>query len=316
MKKRALTETEQREWANTVHLLTLNALMQDSAFKNKSLAFHGGTSLHLAWNSPRFSEDLDFLISKDLGSQIDRVMQRVHRRVEEQLLAVDPDFTLEIKKRQGGRDRLDNFYLKVSRPGVLGKAMVKVELWQVEPQYLEHYETVFRTPVQKDDLIANVAPETLPAATLESAFCDKMVAFATRPQLKWRDVFDVWWMANNAQFTVPPMADLARRFVFHLSEYRTLEDLPPSQALERFADQLEASAGPQAERDLKTWLPDTLWERLYPEQMPALMETPARLARTLAAAVREQGLDEVYDPDAPAMTQAALYGDIDVPPGP
>lgn len=46
----------------------------------EQIAFHGGTSLHFSWRSPRLSEDLDFLIARsaaDLGSIIELAGKKV-----------------------------------------------------------------------------------------------------------------------------------------------------------------------------------------------------------------------------------------------
>ena len=311
MKRRPITPEDRREWANVLHLLVLNGLVQDSAFKNKSLAFHGGTSLHLSWHSPRFSEDLDFLVSRELASKLDKVITRAARRIQEGLVVIDPGFQLEINRRRGSREKLNHYAFKVSKPNIIGKVMVKLEMWKVESDYVERYETNFRTPLVKNDLIAHIRPEPLPAATLISAFCDKMVAFATRPHLKWRDIFDVWWLTTNAQTDIPPMPDIARRFIQHLSEYRTYEDLPPSSALDRFVAVLEQSHGPEQDRDLKNWLPQDLWDRLYPEQITAMTTAATSFATHLAAAVRDQGLDAHYHPDSPVATQQAIQEAFD-----
>jgi len=37
----------------------LDALMADPQIQYEQIAFHGGTSLHFSWRSPRLSEDLD-----------------------------------------------------------------------------------------------------------------------------------------------------------------------------------------------------------------------------------------------------------------
>jgi hypothetical protein len=60
----------------------------------------------------------------------------------------------------------------------------------------------------------------LPAATLQSSYVDKLTAFATRPFLKMRDIFDFWWISNNAQFELPK--DLADRLLHNRSWPRAL----------------------------------------------------------------------------------------------
>ena len=312
-----LSAGDKRDWAQLMHTLILDGLMQDSAWTKQELVFHGGTSLHLSWGSPRFSEDLDFLLSRLEADKLDQVMSRVMRRTQRHLTTVDPSLQLEMKKRKTGDDpasRMADYHFLVSKPGVLGKAMVKAEFWKVDPNYLAGYASVFRTPIEKGDLIGRVSPMPVPAATLESALADKMVAFATRPFLKWRDLFDVWWIRgralalegdeSNAAASVLTGAD-PERFLHHLSAYTTVEGLPPSGALRRFADDLtdrEAAILKAAETDLKPFLPPTLWERLYPDEVAEMLRLSQRLARNLADRVEALGLDARYvPPHAPEL---------------
>lgn len=48
-------------WASAAQFRFLDALMADPVLACDRIAFHGGTSLHFSWRSPRRSEDLDFL---------------------------------------------------------------------------------------------------------------------------------------------------------------------------------------------------------------------------------------------------------------
>ena len=310
-----LSAGDKRDWAQLMHTLILDGLMQDSAWTKQELVFHGGTSLHLSWGSPRFSEDLDFLLSRleagKLDQNLDRVMTRVLRRAQRHLTALDPTLQLEVKKRKAGEgaaNRMADYHFLVSKPGVLGKAMVKAEFWKVDPEYLASYASVFRTPIEKGDLIGRVTPTPVPAATLESALADKMVAFATRPFLKWRDLFDVWWIRSRAPAFEGGADDAAagvlngadpERFLHHLSAYSTVEGLPPSAALRRFADDLtdrKEAIIKAAEIDLKPFLPPTLWGRLYPDEVTEMLRLSQRMARNLADRIEALGLDARYVP--------------------
>lgn len=66
MPKRHLTAAEAFDLRQALHVATLDALMASRRWEPGDLAFQGGTSLHLVHGSPRFSEDLDFLVNSSL----------------------------------------------------------------------------------------------------------------------------------------------------------------------------------------------------------------------------------------------------------
>lgn len=69
MPKRHLTSTEAFDLRQALHVATLDALMASRRWEPGDLVFQGGTSLHLAHGSPRYSEDLDFLVNSSLNLQ-------------------------------------------------------------------------------------------------------------------------------------------------------------------------------------------------------------------------------------------------------
>lgn len=56
--KRSIDSETHSRWARNAQLLILDSLMVETPWKVGEVAFHGGTSLHLSWRSPRFSLDL------------------------------------------------------------------------------------------------------------------------------------------------------------------------------------------------------------------------------------------------------------------
>src|SRR6185437_7330569 len=64
------TATERFEFAEWLHVECLAAILSLRPWPPGRFAFQGGTSLHLCYGSPRFSEDLDFLLLeiRDLDS--------------------------------------------------------------------------------------------------------------------------------------------------------------------------------------------------------------------------------------------------------
>ncbi len=69
MPKRRLTPTEAFDLRQALHVATLDALMASRRWEPADLAFQGGASLHLAHGSPRYSEDLHFLVDASLNLQ-------------------------------------------------------------------------------------------------------------------------------------------------------------------------------------------------------------------------------------------------------
>ena len=87
------------------------------------------------------------------------------------------------------------------------------------------------------------------------------VAFATRPYLKWRDLYDLWWIGTQTT-TRLDMPTLCRQFLHNLGAYNTLQGLPPAEALALFLSHNRQALVAQADPDLKTWLPEALWKQL------------------------------------------------------
>lgn len=63
-----------------IHALYLEALMSQTDWSLKDIAFQGGTSLRFSWKSIRFSEDLDFLLSKSVQGTWRRAQLAEHAR--------------------------------------------------------------------------------------------------------------------------------------------------------------------------------------------------------------------------------------------
>ena len=263
-----LTAALSAQWASTAQLRFLDALMSEPKLKSGQLAFHGGTSLHLSWRSPRFSEDLDFLMARD--ADIRTVIEKARKKTEESFRADDPRFVVELADKTRKSSRMISYHLKVSHPAHLGKTLIKVEFWKVDPQYLAHYPVELRSPIQPDDIVSRIT-NPVPAATLETAYCDKLTAFATRPFLKWRDIYDLWWIATQTDAQLD-LAQVVAQFLHNVSAYETLEGLPPAKALRKFLENDPKSILEKADPDLRRWMPRALWDRLHPKTTGEMVE--------------------------------------------
>jgi predicted nucleotidyltransferase component of viral defense system len=258
---RPLTPELASKWAASAQYQFLDALMADPQIQYEQIAFHGGTSLHFSWRSPRLSEDLDFLIARsaaDLGT----IVERAGQRVAEAFHSEDPQFKIEIQDRTRHETRMISYDLRVSHEVYLGKALIKAEFWRVSPEYLAQYPVELRSPIQPGEMISRIS-NPVPAATLETAYCDKLTAFATRPYLKWRDVYDLWWIGTQTEATLD-LSSVTRQFLHNVSAYRTIEGLSPAQALRKFLENDPTEVLKKADPDLRRWLPKALWDKMHP----------------------------------------------------
>lgn len=256
--------------------------MADPGIQYEQIAFHGGTSLHFSWRSPRFSEDLDFLLARDAG-EIHSIVKKAGEKVAEAFRADDPRFAIKLKDKTRLDQRMIAYELRVSHPDYIGKSLVKVEFWRVTPEYLAGYPVTLRSPIQPGQMVSRVS-NPVPAATLETAYCDKLTAFATRPYLKWRDIFDLWWIGTQTDAKLDVSA-LARQFLHNVSAYQTIDGLSPSQALRKFLKSDPAELARKADPDLKRWISPALWEKMHPRITLAMVRYARHALDTIADAI-------------------------------
>lgn len=102
----------QREYLQ--HLF-LSSFYQEPSSKN--ILFKGGTALKFLYNSPRFSEDLDFSGFKIKKKEIERLLLRTLSQIEKESIKVDIN---EAKTTSGG-------YLAIYRGEIL-KREIKIQL--------------------------------------------------------------------------------------------------------------------------------------------------------------------------------------------
>ena len=259
-KRSALSPVQHLQWSELAHTCFLGALMRAARWQPGELAFHGGTSLHLCWQSNRYSEDLDFLLAssrKDMRETIQRAAKDVLRNFQ----AIDPAFQIDLRDKTKDPQRMITQHLVVKHPRVVGQVMVKLEFWRTDPLYLANYPTELRTPLGPGDYLADIR-SPVPSATQACAFADKLVAFSTRPTLKWRDLYDLWWIGTQNRVQLDSAA-VTRQYLHNLQAYQTVGGLPAPEAIlhqtQKYSDaELLAAADP----DLKNWLPDVLWNQL------------------------------------------------------
>ena len=283
-----LTPDRSSRWAASAQYRFLDALMSDVRLEYKQIAFHGGTSLHFSWRSPRLSEDLDFLVAKNAADLRD-IVERARSVTAQAFQADDPNFVVNLKDKSKNHDRMISYQLVVSHPAFLGKTMVKVEFWKVDPEYLANYPVEMRSPIRAGELVSRIS-NPVPAATLLTAFCDKLTAFATRPFLKWRDIYDLWWIGTQTDTNLD-VSQVVAQFLHNVTAYNTIDGLAPAQALRKFLEHDPAELVKRADPDLKLWLPEALWTKLHPQVTAEMVQYVRHALESVANAIESHELD-------------------------
>lgn len=168
------TQIAREEW----ELIILKGLFELSI--GNDLIFRGGTALRLVYNSPRFSEDLDFSILKDISSdKFRKIIQTIIDRFPQiKITDLASKYYTHLAEVKIKEDWLkDAFYIKIeiSRRKDYKKG--------------KGYELILLTsPVTNIQTLGNVS-------TLEQVFKEKISAIQSRKLA--RDLFDLWFISQK-----------------------------------------------------------------------------------------------------------------------
>jgi predicted nucleotidyltransferase component of viral defense system len=300
-------ETLSPDWraviAHVMQIGLIDEIFDADVWTPEDIVFQGGTSIHVVWGSPRYSEDLDFMVSVDRSRDIERVMARAVRNIGQRMLLSLPGGQLAMKSPKadsGAEGEVLAYQVVWSHPSKQGVVKVKTEFFTVAPERIRDYKREVRR--HSPDLRAVASrPEfsgfdvsdlrvrsMIPAAHPESIYGDKLVAMAKRQYVKQRDFFDLWWLATQMGGAVD-LTDPAQLY----------EAVRRSAACYRYSDEeiaegmnlfLEtpAEAADEIEENLKAFLPPQFHRRLastgaFQEMYTHAMEEGSRLLMTIEA---------------------------------
>jgi predicted nucleotidyltransferase component of viral defense system len=217
-----------------------------------NLAFQGGSALHLIHGSPRFSEDLDFLVKHSLDKGLlETALEGGRQRLADYLLLHTPDTCVDLVAKPDRRPMLFEYRIREgSRDDGPVRLRLKVEFWPVPKALLDRYKAPQRR------FIAGIVQPLVPTAELVEIWLDKVHAMAFRPRLKPRDVFDLWWIEAGREVRELSVAERLTRFANHARMYDTAR-LPETPTLLRARAQDLADPATMARvgSDLLRWLP-------------------------------------------------------------
>lgn len=200
MIRKTFSSAQWFEISEAAHASILSGLLSARRWSVEDLKFQGGTSLHLVYGSPRFSEDLDFVAATDTG--LHAAVRAAAPHVQAALRREFPAAKVSVKARD--EDDVSEprnprtFTLTIGEPDWYRQLKVRVEFWVVEPERAREYEASTRDlrPVRQT-LRLDIAPVAVVTAEIEEIFVDKIQALGARDVLKLRDIFDLWWISER-----------------------------------------------------------------------------------------------------------------------
>lgn len=261
MAKTVFTQEQQLDLTRRLQLMLLDALAATGSWD--TARFQGGTCLSLSYGSSRFSEDLDFVLGTDKG--LNRMLTAAEARMGNSLRVVLPGAQVKFAARDDDLEAPEaknprTFTMTVSHADWYRAIKVKVEFWVANPKAVAQYQAravsakVLTAAVDGVPLRMTLPPVLLPTATTNEILVDKLHAVACRSYLKHRDIFDLWWLAEQGLHDWA--SELEHRYPYHAQMYAdspTLAELGP--VLDAKAAEVAAMVGKQDfSSDLKKWL--------------------------------------------------------------
>ena len=205
-------------------MATLDALMASRRREPGDLVFQGGTSPHLAYGSPGYSEDLDFLVnsSRDLQS----VAKAVEARLEGASWLLPQGAKLVVSKGKDARNP-HTFVVAIGGPDLIGAVRVKVELWRA-PESTAHAVKATVSAIRLASGAASGLQTFVSTAELPEIYVDEVFALGARPDLKARDVLDLDWTSDRSAVACRTCRSVTMRAASRtqISAFERLRDLP------------------------------------------------------------------------------------------
>lgn len=301
-----LSARERHEISTLLHYALLEEIFRIADWRLGDAVFHGGTSLKVVWMSPRFSEDLDFMVREDQMGGLDDLVRRARDGLASRLMAELPKSTFGLKGERDPERRLARYAVRWSHPNRIGRVLIKLEFYEVPGPKLSQYGATMVTPdPDRETRIAIATPIVGPQ--LVSVIGDKLVALAKREYFKHRDVFDLWYahtraMEMGAALDIDGLAQVVEQ-VGRIYDYGAAEI---SDDLRKVASTVEFAADPEGRKaaatalaeDLSRWIPPALHEGYQMGGVyNAMLETSRRIVIDVAQALDEARLDFEAGPE-------------------
>lgn len=168
-----------------LHLLILDYLFREGAFS--SLVFQGGTALRIVYQGVRYSEDLDFVLTRKDPSFL-KTLSKMLEGLPSYLDKFLPFAKTIVLRTQKETEAFVRFYLVVEIENLNTKDRTNIDVMDV-PSY--ENETVI---VRKEDFPVSPA---IRVETPREILGDKFCAFGSREYVKGRDLWDIHYLLDT-----------------------------------------------------------------------------------------------------------------------
>lgn len=205
-----------------IHIEALSAMAEVGLFQQ--MVFQGGTAIRLCYGGRRYSEDLDFSADDDFAPErMNTFFECLYDRTSSLGLQMDPiDHVLVKDFRDVGGSRSWRSRIVIpapseNRPDVRSSHFVKVE---VDDRKV--YERTVR-PVQVRHSDLGQIGSVVATKSTNELVADKTLAFIGRKTMKWRDVFDIYFLRSQSANFVDPL--LISKFDNNYQSLETIQRL-------------------------------------------------------------------------------------------
>jgi len=217
------------------------------------ITFQGGTCLRLLYGCPRYSEDLDFVVS---GTEIlPTIFKKISPAVEKLSPLFEGKVWMRIQKESESLVRWKLYYEPVENN----------ENTSVSVEFAKY-------PAYTSQLLPLKVPKGYPATPLilvkaeteQEILADKINAIATRKYLKGRDIFDIWLLKSKGVLVDVDMVE--KKFRDYSSPKVKIEE-----RVLQFSEEW-------VRQDLENYLPRAYREKFQREGYRILLEAAREVA--------------------------------------
>jgi hypothetical protein len=294
---RPLPPATQREWIECAQRLVAGAIFNFSQQASCDLAMQGGSALRLFYGAPRFSMDMDFVIRQDHLWRLAALIRPLHKTVEEQLQQeLGPSFTVRLKGGPKPGKQLVRHTLTIENPSVfIGSASLHMEFWPVDHDYMRNY-TQKRSDTADGMTIHRADEQSINSPSLKGIYIDKVIALSSRSHIKWRDIYDVWWISSKLRNWLPApenAEEMTAMFIAQASAYDVGDPELALRGLRRFLDTDTDVLVDQAQAELVQFLDSETFEKVFVEEGIRRVVERSKLACEIVHDNLQNRLDEL-----------------------
>lgn len=239
-----------------LQIYALRTIYEKGFFKN--IAFVGGTALRFVHGLPRFSEDIDFSLAHKEGYDFEKILGDIKRAF------VDANYQIAIKVKT--ERTVHSAFLKFP------ELMFLSGLTHRRDQNLSIKVDVDTNPpsgaILSRTLVNKYFPVTLTHYDLPSLFAGKLHAILTRPYVKGRDYFDLFWILSRWNDIVPNMNLLTHA----LAQTGYKEELTEKNWKEKILEAVKKADWNSVMKDVSSFVEDISYiNAMRPENIEGLL---------------------------------------------